>query len=45
MEIQNRGGRKGYAKDAMIFALVFCISLRTLRGISSRTLRLNVLKI
>jgi hypothetical protein len=23
--MQNRGGRKGNAKDAMIFALVFCI--------------------
>jgi hypothetical protein len=29
MEIQNRGGRKGYAKDAMIFALVFCIWVHT----------------
>jgi hypothetical protein len=42
--MQNRGGRKGCAKAARIFALVFCISLRSLRCISSRTLRLNGLK-
>lgn len=37
--MQNRGGRKGCAKDASIPALVYCISLRSLNRISGRTLR------